>query len=61
MPLRSGRYVESSANNWDGGSLKVFRGVVTMTPGGKTKPVVHPVMSHFFYMDPADQIKMTIR
>jgi hypothetical protein len=38
---------------WDGGSLKVFHGIVTMKPdgGGKT---VNPVMTHFFYMDPAE-------
>jgi hypothetical protein len=43
---------------WDGGSLKVFRGVVTMTPDDKTKPTVRPTMAHFFYMDPADQTKV---
>lgn len=36
---------------WDGGSLKVFWGTVTMTPDDKSKPVVRPVMTHFFYMD----------
>jgi hypothetical protein len=36
---------------WDGGSLKVFRGTVTMTPEDKSKPAVHPTMTHFFYMD----------
>ena len=42
---------------WDGGPLKVFRGVVTMTPdnGG---PVVHPTMTHFFYMDETDPSKV---
>jgi hypothetical protein len=25
---------------WDGGPLKVFRGIVTMTPDNKSKPVV---------------------
>lgn len=44
---------------WDGGQLKVFRGIVTMTPDDKSKPVVRPVMSHFFYMDPADHTKVT--
>ena len=39
---------------WDGGSLKVFRGIVTMTPNDRTKPPVKPVMTHFFYMDAAD-------
>ena len=43
---------------WDGGSLKVFRGTVTMTPDDKTKPVVKPVMTHFFYMDENDQNKV---
>jgi hypothetical protein len=43
---------------WDGGSLKVFRGTVTMTPdnGG---PVVRPTMTHFFYMDEADPTKVS--
>jgi SnoaL-like domain len=42
---------------WDGGSLKVFRGVVDMTPdhGGD---VVHPTMTHFFYMDEKDGTKV---
>ncbi len=41
---------------WDGGTLKVFRGTVAMTPdnGGQT---VHPTMTHFFVMD-ADGIKV---
>ena len=43
---------------WDGGSLKVFRGVVTMTPDDKSKPVVKPVMTHFFYMDERDPSKV---
>ena len=43
---------------WDGGVLKVFRGIVTMTPDDKSQSVVHPVMSHFFYMDPADHTKV---
>lgn len=43
---------------WDGGSLKVFRGIVTMTPDDKTKSVVHPVMTHFFYMDERDPSKV---
>jgi hypothetical protein len=44
---------------WDGGSLKVFRGIVTMkfdTPGQKT---VKPTMAHFFYMDEADPSKVS--
>ena len=43
---------------WDGGLLKVFRGIVTMTPDDRTKPVVKPVMAHFFTMDPADPTKV---
>lgn len=43
---------------WDGGSLKVFRGIVTMTPDDKTKPAVRPTMAHFFYMDPKDPTKV---
>jgi hypothetical protein len=43
----------------DGGSLKVFRGVVTMTPNDKAKPVVRPAMTHFFYMDESDNTKVT--
>jgi hypothetical protein len=36
---------------WDGGSLKVFRGTVTMTPDDPSQPTVRPMMTHFFYMD----------
>jgi len=36
---------------WDAGTLKVFRGIVTMTPDDHSQPVVRPVMTHFFYMD----------
>jgi len=43
---------------WDGGSLKVFRGTVRMTPDDKSKPVVKPVMTHFFYMDEDDPTKV---
>jgi hypothetical protein len=43
---------------WDGGSLKVFRGIVTMTPDDRSKPVVKPVMTHFFYMDEKDRSKV---
>ncbi len=46
------------AEYWDGGSLKVFRGVVTMMPDDRGKPAVRPVMTHFFYMDDADQTKV---
>jgi hypothetical protein len=44
---------------WDGGSLKVFRGIVTMTPDDKSKSVVKPVMTHFFYMDRQDPTKVS--
>lgn len=43
---------------WDGGSLKVFRGVVTMTPDDKSKSPARPVMTHFFYMDERDPNKV---
>jgi hypothetical protein len=43
---------------WDGGSLKVFRGKVTMTPDDKSLPVVRPVMTHFFYMDEVEPAKV---
>ena len=43
---------------WDSASLKVFRGTVTMTPDDKSKPVVKPVMTHFFYMDEKDPSKV---
>ena len=46
------------AEYWDGGSLKVFRGTVTMTPDDRSKPVVTPVMTHFFYMDDVDPTKV---
>ena len=36
---------------WDGGSLKVFRGRVAMTPDDTSSPTIHPVMCHFFQMD----------
>ena len=42
---------------WDGGSLKVFRGIVTMTPDGGGAQV-HPTMAHFFYMDGKDPTKV---
>jgi hypothetical protein len=42
---------------WDGGTLKVFRGTVTMTPDDNSKPVVKPVMTHLFYMDEHDLTK----
>ena len=43
---------------WDGGLLKVFRGIVTMTPDDKSKKPVKPVMTHFFYMDAANPTKV---
>jgi hypothetical protein len=43
---------------WDGGSLKVFRGIVTMTPDDRSQKVVKPVMTHFFYMDEKDPAKV---
>lgn len=43
---------------WDGGSLKVFRGIVTMTDD-KSKHVVRPTMTHFFYMDKNDPTKVS--
>ena len=43
---------------WDGGSLKVFRGVVDMTPDDKPDATVHPTMTHFFYMDEKDNTKV---
>jgi hypothetical protein len=43
---------------WDGGTLKVFRGIVTMKPNDPTKPTVKPVMTHFFYMDERDPTKV---
>jgi hypothetical protein len=43
---------------WDSPLLKVFHGIVTMTPNDRSKPVVKPAMSHFFYMDPSDPTKV---
>lgn len=43
---------------WDGGALKVFRGLVTMTPDDPGRPAVKPVMTHFFYMDEARPAKV---
>ena len=43
---------------WDGGFLKIFHGIVTMTPDDGSKPIVKPVMSHFFYMDEKDPAKV---
>jgi len=44
---------------WDGGSLKVFRGIVTMKFDDTSKGIVKPVMTHFFYMDKADSSKVS--
>lgn len=46
------------AEYWDGGSLKMFRGTVRMTADDKSKPVVKPVMTHFFYIDEDDPTKV---
>jgi hypothetical protein len=43
---------------WDGGSLKVFRGFVTMNPNDSTQKSVRPAMTHFFYMDERDPSKV---
>ena len=43
---------------WDGGSLKVFRGTVDMTPDDGSGPTVHPTMTHLFYMDEKDTTKV---
>ncbi|KGT79319.1 hypothetical protein MA20_12975 [Bradyrhizobium japonicum] len=43
---------------WDAGSLKVFRGVVDMTPDDPSMTTVHPTMTHFFYMDETDDTKV---
>ncbi len=43
---------------WDGGSLKVFRGIVTMRPDNPAHSIVKPVMAHFFYMDETDPTKV---
>ena len=42
---------------WDGGSLKIFRGKVTMTPNDPNKPVVKPTMTHFFYMNEEGKVQ----
>jgi hypothetical protein len=44
---------------WDGGSLKIFRGIVTMKFDDPTKKTVKPVMTHFFYMDANDPTKVS--
>lgn len=44
---------------WDGGSLKVFRGFVTMKFDDAGKAPVKPAMTHFFYMDEKDPTKVS--
>jgi hypothetical protein len=44
---------------WDGGSLKIFRGIVTMKFDDPTKKTVKPVMTHFFYMDANNPSKVS--
>ena len=44
---------------WDGGPLKVFRGIVTMRPDDPGKSTVKPSMAHFFYMDKNDPTKVS--
>ena len=43
---------------WDGGSLKVFRGTVTMKFDDPAQATVKPTMAHFFYMDPKNPSKV---
>jgi hypothetical protein len=43
---------------WDGGSLKVFRGTVTMKFDDPAQAAVKPTMAHFFYMDPKNPSKV---
>ena len=43
---------------WDGGLIKVFRGIVTMTPDDRSKGTVRPVMTHFLYMDETNPCKV---
>jgi len=42
---------------WDGGPLKIFRGIVTMRPGDPGKSTVKPSIAHFFHMDKTTQPK----
>lgn len=44
---------------WDGGSLKIFRGIVTMKFDDPSMKTVKPVMTHFFYMDDKDPSKVS--
>jgi hypothetical protein len=41
---------------WDGGSLKIFRGIVTMKFDDPSMNIVKPTMAHFFYMDEAGKV-----
>jgi hypothetical protein len=43
---------------WDGGSLKIFRGIVTMKFDDPSMHTAKPTMAHFFYMDEADPTKV---
>ena len=43
---------------WDGGSIKIFHGKVTMTFGDPGMAPVRPTMTHFFCMDEADPTKV---
>ena len=47
------------AEYWDGGSLKIFRGIVTMKFDDPNMKTVKPVMTHFFYMDGKDPSKVS--
>ena len=42
----------------DGGTLKVFRGTVTMKFDDPAQATVKPTMAHFFYMDPKNPSKV---
>jgi len=44
---------------WDGGSLKLFRGIVTMNFDDPSMKTVKPSMAHFFYMDQTDSSKVS--
>ena len=43
---------------WDGGPMKIFRGIVTMKPDDSSLPILKPVMTHIFYMDEVDPSKV---
>src|SRR5437764_2327544 len=36
---------------WDGGSIKIFRGIVTMQPDDASKPAGKPGRTHICYLD----------